>query len=66
MCHATFQNNALSMAEAGATSFLVNSSHLLGDGVWTPSQAAGSDTTLKSEEIKSIEIFKTSEFYPVE
>jgi len=53
-------NNAMSLAEAGATSFLVNSSHLLGDGVWTTTQPGPA----KSEDTQQFEIFKTAEYFP--
>ena len=66
-----FQSNAFSIAEAGATNLLVNTSQLLGDGVWTQhpttSQASNSNPNQIMKEGRQLErskIFKATEFFP--
>jgi len=64
-------SNAFSIAEAGATNLLVNTSQLLGDGVWTQhpttSQASNSNPNQIMKEGRQLErskIFKAAEFFP--
>ena len=54
----------MSLAEAGATSLLVNSSAFLGDGVWTSNPTPDDKTTPTSSDFESIRTFKTEDFFP--
>ena len=66
-----FQSNAFSIAEAGATNLLVNTSQLLGDGVWTQhptTQASNSKLNqeiIDGRQLERLKIFKATEFFPV-
>ena len=66
-----FQSNAFSIAEAGANNLLVNTSQLLGDGVWTqhPTTSQTSNSKLNQEmnegrQLERPKIFKATEFFP--
>jgi len=64
-------SNAFSIAEAGATNLLVNTSQLLGDGVWTQhptTQASNSKLNqeiIDGRQLERLKIFKATEFFPV-